>query len=169
MNKHDDEIEDEFGDDEEEDALPAAEPENTTDLVTVAQARNMKEAKAMKSILESAEITAFIGQGEITPEQEAAAAAGPGIPVLVPEELAVEAEEILAEAAMSADDDEEDFDDEDFDEEWDVEEAEEDEDYLDDDDLDDLEDGEEDEDLDDEEFALERIRGRCSGMSDLWK
>jgi hypothetical protein len=153
MNKHNDEIEDEFGDDEDEGDLPAAEPENTTDLVTVAQARNMKEAKAMKSILESAEITAFIGQGEITPEQEAAAAAGPGIPILVPEELAVEAEEILAEAAMSADDeDEEDFDDDDFDEEWDVEEADEDEDYLDDEDLDDLEDGDEDEELDDEDF-----------------
>ena len=148
MTKHDDDVEDEFGDDEEEADLPAAEPENTTGLVTVAQARNLKEAKAMKSILESAEITAFIGQGEILPEQETTAAAGPGIPVLVPEDLAIEAEEILAEAAMSADDDD-DFDDDDFDEEWDVEEADEDEDYLDDDDeLEELDD-EDDDDLDD--------------------
>ena len=99
MKSREGELDDAFGDGEEEADLPGAEPEGTTDLVTVAQARNMKEAKAMKSILESAEITAFIGQGE-APEQETAV--GPGIPVLVPEDMAVEAEEILAEAAMSA-------------------------------------------------------------------
>lgn len=142
MKKREEDFDAEF---EEEEDVASQEPEEITDLVTVAQARNMKEARAMKSILESAEITAFIGQ------EEAAALPpnmpGPGIPILVPEGTALEAEEILAEAAMSADEDE-DLDEED----WDIEEEdeeEEDEDYLDDLEDEEDEDFDEDEDLDD--------------------
>jgi len=118
-------------------------PGETTDLVTVAQARNMREARTMKSILESAEITAFVGQEDTGAGQPEGGP--PGIPVLVPESMVGEAEEILAEAAMDADDepDEKELEDPDW------EEDEEEDDYL--DDLDDDEDDEYDYDDDDDE------------------
>lgn len=146
--------EEEFEDDEDEPAdeedLAPHEVEETTDLVTVAQARNMKEARAMKSILESAEITAFIGQEDTS--LEAGGTGGHGIPVLVPEAMAADAEDILAEAAMSADDEAEDEGYEDDDWDLDEDDDEEDDDYF-DDDLEELEDDEdEDEDEDDLEF-----------------
>ena len=138
---NDDDIDNAF--DGEEEAEPSPEiPEETTDLVTVAQARNMKEARAMKSILESAEIAAFIGQEDPVLGQPGGAV-GHGIPVLVPEGMAIEAEEILAEAAMSADD----ARDGGLDEDWDLEEDDEEDDDL-DDGLDDLD---EDDDYDDDE------------------
>jgi hypothetical protein len=123
----------------------AEDREATTDLVTVAQARNMKEAQAMKSILESAEIAAFIGQAEVGAVQGADPIRG--IPVLVPESMATEAEEILAEAAMDA---QAEHDDGEFDEEWDMEET--DNEFF-DDDLDDLDEEDEDDfdDFDDED------------------
>ena len=138
----DDMVED-FG--AEEDLLGGL--EETTHLVTVAQARSMREARTMKSILESAEIAAFVGQEDAAAVQPEGGA--PGIPVLVPEGMVAEAEEILAEAAMDADDepDEEEIEDAD----WDDDEEEDEDDYL--DDLDDEDDDYDDEDdyLDDDE------------------
>ena len=120
-------------------------PEETTDLVTVAQARNMREARTMRSILESAEIAAFVGQEDTgTPRPEGGA---PGIPVLVPESMVGEAEEILAEAAMDADDEPDEGELEDPD--W--KEDEEEDDYLDDLDDDDDEDDDYDYDYDDDD------------------
>lgn len=136
---------------DEPEAIPSKKSDKTTHLVTVARARNMKEARAMRSILESAEITAFIGSegAALTPPGEAL---GPGVPVLVPEEMAIEAEELLAEAAMTHDDrvGDDDIDDEEWDDEEDDEEGALDDDFdefADDDDEDDDEFG----DLDDEE------------------
>ena len=89
-----------------------------TQLVTVVQAHGMREARTMKSILESAEIPAFLGSEE-TAESGADAEAPRGIPILVPEEMAGQAAEILANAAM--DDDEsllDDDPDEEFDDQW---------------------------------------------------
>ena len=89
-----------------------------TQLVTVVQAHNMKEARTMKSILESAEIPAFLGSEE-SAESGTEAAAFRGIPILVPEEMSGQAAEILADAAMDDDDsllDEEP--DEEFEDEW---------------------------------------------------
>jgi len=135
---------------QEPEAEEGAAAEEATSLVTVVHARNTKEAKTMKSILESAEIPAFIGQEEADPgeagrENEAVA----GIPILVPEEMAGEAAEILAEAAMH--EEEEDEEDKDLDEDW--EEEEEDEELLGEELLEDVdeEDEEYDEDLDDED------------------
>lgn len=137
---------------EDADAIPPEEPSKDeaasdgtmTELVTVVQAPNMREAQMMKSILESAEIPAFIGSDETGTSNGLR-----GVPILVPEDLAGQAAEILADAAM---DDEEFMDedaeeeDEDFDGEW--EDDEDDDLFDDDDDFDDLEDGDGD-DLDD--------------------
>jgi len=123
--------------------------EETTDLVTVAQAGSMREARTMKSILESAEITAFIGQEDASLTQPDGVT--PGIPVLVPEGMVAEAEEILVEATMDADDelDEEELKVPD----WDVDDDEDDFlDELDDDDDDDDDYDEFDDDEEDEEY-----------------
>jgi hypothetical protein len=126
--------------------------EETTSLVTVIHARNIREAKTMKSILESAEIPAFIGQEDAEPAEAGGKAveAINGIPLLVPEELAGEAAEILAEAAMreGKGEDEEDADED----EWEAEEDEEDEEVLDGEAFKELEDDDEEheEDLDQE-------------------
>ena len=121
--------------------------ESTTDLATVYQASSLREAKMMKSILEAAEITALIG------ESEANLANAPpleGVPVLVSSEMVNEAEEVLAEAAMSADEDldETDFDDE---EPWHPEPDEEDEDIFDDEEFNEFEDEDEEEEEETEE------------------
>lgn len=137
-------------DDDDPEELSAIAPE-TTELVTVMQAGNMREAKTMKTILESAEIPAFVGEEESGLVDEPGSTGLQGIPVLVPEEMAAEASEILADAAM---DDEELDEDDELEDEWD-DDDEEDDDYLDfdDDDLDEDED-DYDDDLDafDDEF-----------------
>ena len=136
--------EDEELEDEESDEMPAGNEDPsgesaTMELVTVMQAHDMREAKTMKSILESAEIPAFIGAEDSDAEGGEETSALQGIPVLVPEDMAGEAAEILADAAM---DDEEEEEEELDEEEWDDEEDD-DDDYL---DFDDLDDDEEDED-----------------------
>ncbi|NLX58159.1 MAG: DUF2007 domain-containing protein [Phycisphaerae bacterium] len=141
---------------EDADAVPPEKPEKgkadgdgtMTELVTVVQAPNLKEAQMMKSILESAEIPAFIG------DDDTSGTGLRGVPVLVPEDLAGQAAEILADAAMDDEefmDDDIDEEDDDFDEEWDDED--EDDLFDEDDDFDDLDDddGEGLDDLDDVE------------------
>lgn len=71
-----------------------------TQLVAVVQAHSVREAQTMKSILESAEIPAFLGS-----EKSSEGGTLRGIPILVPEEMSGQAAEVLADAAM---DDEED-------------------------------------------------------------
>jgi len=107
---------------EEIDEPTAGEPPDAnrgmTQLVTVVQAHSLREARTMKSILESAEIPAFLGSEE-NAVSGADAEAPHGIRILVPEEMAGQAAEILADAAM--DDDESLFDDEpdeEFDDQW---------------------------------------------------
>jgi Putative prokaryotic signal transducing protein len=141
----DENLDDAFEDKPEE--LPSKKPDETTHLVTVARARNMKEARAMRSILESAEITAFIGSEGTAPTLPGEAV-GPGVPILVPEDMAIEAEELLAEAAMSHDDriDDGGLDDE----EWD-EEEDEDEEGVPDNEFDEF--GDDDDEDDDDEFG----------------
>ena len=150
------------GDDDEE-VVAGAEPadapetpEETTSLVTVVHTRNMKEAKTMKAVLEAAEIPAFIGQEDVDPDGPRETEAHGGVPILVPEELAGEAAELLAEAAMRESNDEED----EADEDWEADDGDEDEDLLDDGDIDDIKDADveydndldDDDDDDDEEF-----------------
>lgn len=90
-----------------------------TQLVTVVQAHSMKEARTMKSILESAEIPAFLGSEE-SAESDTESGALRGIPILVPEEMSGQAAEILADAAMDDDDSLlDDEPDEEFEDEWD--------------------------------------------------
>ena len=86
-----------------------------TQLVTVVQAHSVREAQTMKSILESAEIPAFLGSDE-----SSGGGTLRGIPILVPEEMSGQAAEILADAAMDDDDEDglEDEIDDELDDPW---------------------------------------------------
>ena len=113
-----------------------------TELVRVAHAANLPEAELMKAELEAHGIPAMLegeGAGVLgVPDL------GAGVPVLVPEEFAKKAAELIAKAEAAGPDDEDDEDEDEDNEEGDDE----DDDDADEDDEEPLDDEDEDEDED---------------------